>query len=381
MDAALLATVLRRRRALRKHERWTRRALEVQQAGELRELRDFAYARSTFYQRFHAGLEDRPLHELPVLTKRELMSHYDEVATDPTSTSTTSPRTSRARTRPRSIASATGSRPRREVPARVGILVTDRDEWAWVLASYARANEWSSIRVGLTHRMKLAVVSSRTPWHQSARVAATLHGKLVPALRLDAQDPLPEIVAKLDDYQPENLVAYASRARVLAEEQLGGRLHIRPKSVMCDAAGQDRHTHDLVRRGLTDARLEPCIDPHRKRREVDELARNARVDASLERADGDSASEKELQRVLHVRREQVAQDRPRHRREIERARHAVAGDRQTTRLLCAHHGGRSGGHSTAPNPRRRSARQREVASPTRVRRTPARARPSPERRG
>jgi phenylacetate-coenzyme A ligase PaaK-like adenylate-forming protein len=53
----------------------------------------------------------------------------------------------------------------------------------------------------------------------------------VPTLRLDATEPLDALVSKLNDWQPQTLVAYASMARVLAGEQLAGRLHIAPNSV------------------------------------------------------------------------------------------------------------------------------------------------------
>jgi len=48
----------------------------------LRSLREYAYAHSPFYQGFHQGLTDAPLHELPVLTKAMLMEHFDELVTD-----------------------------------------------------------------------------------------------------------------------------------------------------------------------------------------------------------------------------------------------------------------------------------------------------------
>jgi phenylacetate-coenzyme A ligase PaaK-like adenylate-forming protein len=54
---------------------------------------------------------------------------------------------------------------------------------------------------------------------------------LVRSERLDAASPLPVIVDRLDDIQPEALVAYASMIRVLAGEQLSGRLHIAPRAV------------------------------------------------------------------------------------------------------------------------------------------------------
>src|SRR5437016_5949943 len=64
------------------HESWTRQQLEDHQAHALRACRDYAYAHSPFYQRFHQGLMDRPLQELPVLTKAMVMEHFDELVTD-----------------------------------------------------------------------------------------------------------------------------------------------------------------------------------------------------------------------------------------------------------------------------------------------------------
>ena len=82
MSPELLLGVLRQRGRLRRHEGWSRERLEVHQARELRRLRDFAYARSPFYARHHRGLFDRPLHELPPVTKKELMASFDEAITE-----------------------------------------------------------------------------------------------------------------------------------------------------------------------------------------------------------------------------------------------------------------------------------------------------------
>src|SRR5579859_4887875 len=82
MDLQLMLKVINHVGELRQHEHWTRRQLEAHQAHSLRRLRDFAYARSPFYQRFHQGLFERPLSELPVLTKATLMEHFDDLVTD-----------------------------------------------------------------------------------------------------------------------------------------------------------------------------------------------------------------------------------------------------------------------------------------------------------
>src|SRR5688572_22441442 len=83
MEARLIAEVLLERRRLRSHERWSPDQLQAHRSRRLAELRRHAYRLSPFYRRFHRGLEDRPLEELPVLTKAELMASFDELVTVP----------------------------------------------------------------------------------------------------------------------------------------------------------------------------------------------------------------------------------------------------------------------------------------------------------
>jgi phenylacetate-coenzyme A ligase PaaK-like adenylate-forming protein len=83
MSMSMIARVLWLRRRLRQRERWTERQLREHQRRELASLRGFAAAQSPFYRRWHAGLDDAPLGELPVLTKATLMDNFDQIATDP----------------------------------------------------------------------------------------------------------------------------------------------------------------------------------------------------------------------------------------------------------------------------------------------------------
>ncbi len=69
---------------LRGRRYWTRQQVQAHQDRALGHLRAYAYAHSPFYQRFHHGLMDRPLQELPVLTKALMMEHFDDLVTDPT---------------------------------------------------------------------------------------------------------------------------------------------------------------------------------------------------------------------------------------------------------------------------------------------------------
>lgn len=58
-----------------------------------------------------------------------------------------------------------------------------------------------------------------------------MRSPFVASERLDAATPLPDIVARLNQLQPDVLIAYASMIRVLAAEQLSGRLRIAPHGV------------------------------------------------------------------------------------------------------------------------------------------------------
>jgi len=220
------------RRTLRAREHWTSDQIAAYRTAQLRVLRAHAYTHSPFYRTFHAGIEARPLDQLPILTKAELMNTFDDVVTDRRVRvasvrahldKITSDELFLGRYRVTRTSGSTGS---------PGIFLSSPLEWAGIIASYARAQEWAGITAPLTHRTRLAVVSSRVPWHQSARVGASVDSPFLPIRRFDSTEPLETIVAGLNAWQPENLIAYASMARVLAEEQLSGRLRISPRAVM-----------------------------------------------------------------------------------------------------------------------------------------------------
>jgi phenylacetate-CoA ligase len=231
MTAGMISRALWHRRALRRRERWSRTRLLEHQQRELATLRTFASEQSPFYRHLHDGLDRAPLAELPVLTKATLMDNFDALSTDSAvrlgplqayldELTTNDPFAGRYW-----VSATSGS------SGRKSIIPTDAHEWAMMIASYGRANEWAGIRAGLTHPVRMAVVSSTTAWHQSSRVAATIRSPFIASERLDAASPLPDIVARLDQLQPDVLIAYASMIKALAYEQLSGQLHIAPSAV------------------------------------------------------------------------------------------------------------------------------------------------------
>lgn len=233
MDIFHLLKLFYLRKTFSKHEKWSRLQLMEYQGKKLAELRQFAYVRSPFYQQFHQGLMNRPLTELPVLTKGLLMEHWNDIVTDRTITLKEVEQflpTLKEKERFKdkyNVVSTSGS------TGLKGIFIYNAQEWMQILASYARANDWAGLKVGLTKRLKIAVVSSRTPWHQSSLVGATIKSPIVPTLRIDSVEPMEQIVEKLNHYHPQSLIAYANMGRLLAIQQLGGTLHIHPQAIFC----------------------------------------------------------------------------------------------------------------------------------------------------
>lgn len=239
MDMLLLLKLMNTLGQLRRHERWTRSQLEAFQAKAFQLQREYAYAHSLFYQRFHKGLMDRPLRELPVLTKAMVMENFDELVTDRAvrlgelRAHMASDREGKRFLNRYWVTATSGS------TGHPGVFLFNRDEWVVIVATLGRAHEWAGVPMTLTHRMKMASVASLTsgsPWHMSAQIAATFQSKWMrawmPTLSFDAAQPLAEIVQQLNDWQPHLLTGYASMMRILADEQLAGRLRIRPHMII-----------------------------------------------------------------------------------------------------------------------------------------------------
>lgn len=231
MNLPIMLKLLLKLGQLRRHEHWTREQLEAYQAEQLRRLRTYAYTHSPFYRQFHNGLTDRPLNELPILTKALVMEHFDELVTD---------RTLRlADVRAYAAQGEAGKRYRNRYwvnatsgsSGHPGFFVFNDAEWISILASFARGQEWSGMRISLTRQQRMATVASISPWHVSSQVSAVAKSWWRPSLRLPASQPLPQSVEQLNAWRPDVLIAYASMAGILAEEQLAGRLHIHPRVV------------------------------------------------------------------------------------------------------------------------------------------------------
>ena len=231
IDIQIALRVLVKLRQLRRDEKWSRQQIEAYQAAQLHSLRRFTYAQSPFYQQFHHGYMEQPLEKLPILTKAILMDNFDALVTDK-AVRLEAVQGYIARGHPEErfldrfwVTATSGS------SGHPGFFLFNKAEWIHVMASFARAQEWAGLGLNPLRQTKMATVASPKSWHMSGQVGATIRGSWMPEIQISASDPLPSIVERLNDWQPEVLIAYASMAFILAEEQLEGRLHIAPQFI------------------------------------------------------------------------------------------------------------------------------------------------------
>lgn len=184
---------------------------------------------SPFYRRFHQGPTERPLQELPVLTKAVMMEHFDEIVTDRAIhlqevkqflAEMSEPKLFLGRYRIMATSGSTGE---------PGVFLFSRSEGEAVAASFSRFLHWTSV----SSTSKMAMVASTAPRHMSSTISFPLHGQPLPTLHLSALEPVEGIVRCLNEWQPDGLAAYPSIVRVLAEEQRQGHLRIAPRYLFC----------------------------------------------------------------------------------------------------------------------------------------------------
>ena len=247
MKIAMIARLLAKRRQLLAHEDWTRQQLEAFQVEALGALRKHTYTRSPFYQQFHKGLYEASLHELPALSKEMLMEHFDELVTDrkihlaDVKSYAASQRAGEeflGRYRVQSTSGTSGH---------PGLFLYNQQEWSGMLAAAFCAFQGAGIRISLTYRTKMAQITSTNPSHMSMQGSASMGSWWMPMLQLAASEPVTSLIERLNDWQPEAMTAYASIIRILAEEQIAGRLHIAPRTVI---SGSEVLTPETRRRAV-----------------------------------------------------------------------------------------------------------------------------------
>ncbi|HEU5442028.1 MAG TPA: phenylacetate--CoA ligase family protein [Ktedonobacterales bacterium] len=216
--------------------------IAARQRTRLAALVAFARKRSAYYRALYRSLPagDMDLAALPIVTKPELMAHFDEWVTDPQVTKAgveafvADPATIGERFLGRYCVWTTSG-----TTGRPGIFVHDPEAMRLyytlglmralsIMHLFSRRHIVRLLRRGSRNAL-LAVTGGhfvgaaeierlqrRAPWlAKSVRIVSVLQ-------------PLPSVVRALNEFQPTRVGGYPSALILLADEQLAGRLHIHP---------------------------------------------------------------------------------------------------------------------------------------------------------
>ncbi len=221
-------------REMRRREAWTRGELLQHQSDGLRSLIAFAKSRSPLYAERMRRISSGSVHlqDLPIIEKKEVMSEFERIVTDPRINLADVNRHMEGveddecymgEYRVLTTAGSTG---------RKGVFVYDRNAWTCLMAGVERGAGLVGIAIG---RERTASIGSGSPLHLSYRRAVSEPEGSGLRLILKVTDPLQRLTDELNSFQPGILHAYPSMAGLLAEEQINGRLDIHPGIIVTGA--------------------------------------------------------------------------------------------------------------------------------------------------
>ena len=224
---------------------WPADRLATHRTRRLRELVRTATERSPWYRKRLSGvdidhLDESTLAELPVLTKAELMEHFDDITTDSRlSLGGLEAHLSTVETgtyllgRYTALTSGGSSGQR-------GVFVYDWDAWAvfWLTCyrTLLRArNSYPDLDPVTGRPAVMASVTAAHFSHATAAMARTFSNPRMTTVRLPVTLRTEEIVAGLNNLQPDFMTVYPSVLHALAHEAAAGRLRIAPRRVLAGA--------------------------------------------------------------------------------------------------------------------------------------------------
>jgi phenylacetate-coenzyme A ligase PaaK-like adenylate-forming protein len=182
------------------------------------------------------AVDEEHLADLPVMTKDDLMDHFDEIVTDRRLTlqlveAHLERLVDDAYLLGRYHAVASGGS-----TGRRGVFVYDWDGWtAFYLATVRPLlRAWASTPDGDGdgNAPVMATIAAERASHMTGAVFQTFSGARLPVHRFPITRPIPEIVSGLNQTQPTILGGYASALWSLSHEARAGRLRIRPRLVV-----------------------------------------------------------------------------------------------------------------------------------------------------
>jgi phenylacetate-coenzyme A ligase PaaK-like adenylate-forming protein len=224
-------------------DEWTRERLLAHRRGALRQLVSRAVEASPYYREaLGPDAPDRPIADLPTLSKETLVEQWDRIVSDPRLRSreveahATGPDAAEPYLGEFRVAMTSGT------TGLLGTFIYGPDDWPiWVAANLRQL-----ARLGIGPETRLVAIGAPGAMHVTRQLFAIFQAGRAGAPRLSVLTPLAEIVEALNAYRPEALVSYPTIAGLLADEQLAGRLEIAPQVYACGAEPLAEHVVSRV---------------------------------------------------------------------------------------------------------------------------------------
>ncbi len=219
---------------------WSREKIDAFRLKQLRVLLQHVTSHSPYYQRLFQNYDIESmtletLSQIPPLTKKEVLKHWDEIICVPEITKAKAEAHLQAlRDNPKAnpffkdkyyITATGGSSGLR------GLYVWDLNYFADITAvDFRHQVRDDLVKSGFIPR-KVAVLTAPSPIHASTPLCTTRLHYHDTIEHLPVNLPLQELCARLNVLQPTQLIGYASVITRLAKEALHGNLSIRPKRI------------------------------------------------------------------------------------------------------------------------------------------------------
>ena len=218
---------------------WSADRLRQERTRRLRGLLKVACDGSSWHRRRLSkvditSIDEDHMGELPVMTKQDLMDHFDDIVTDRRVTiglvnGYLAHLTSDAYLLDEYHALASGGS-----SGLRGVFVWGWDAWAtcWLISLRNLVAHDHRHPAPAAGPRALMLVTAEHPWHLSAALGQTFATSEVPVHRIPVTMPLDAIVDGLNRVQGDTLMTYGSMLATLVAEAEAGRLAISPRRIL-----------------------------------------------------------------------------------------------------------------------------------------------------
>ncbi|HET7608303.1 MAG TPA: hypothetical protein VFL84_06480, partial [Gammaproteobacteria bacterium] len=240
-------------REQRRNAKLTRAELDAAKLEKFRRLVRYIEPRSAYYRRIVAerriNLDTCTPSDFPVLTKSLLMKHFDEIATAPGVTKSAIAEFLTRSHEPMElflgryrVIHTSGS------SGEVGYFVYSSSDWA--RGTTMRRQGGRPVRKGgAKGKFKVAYYAAVDGHYAGVTLISSFKTGLARFFAdlemFEVNDPLPDVVARLNAFQPEVLIGYTTALKILAAEQRRGTLKLE-RVINVTTAGEATTSADMA---------------------------------------------------------------------------------------------------------------------------------------